>query len=169
MGNAAVIFNRTFSPNKEFQSVVPFPPAKPPPTENNNRSYSRKRKTPITPAPVTEDYKESIQEKSSDRSQKTAPTELVDRSITSRSNDRSLNSADFKYTEGQLRREGMNACELECSQITKFLFVGGQRVAENLELLKEKGITRIINCSLSITKNYHEGVPNMTYLSKCDF
>lgn len=33
-----------------------------------------------------------------------------------------------EQTEGQLRREAISQCEQECSEITKFLYVGGDKV-----------------------------------------
>jgi hypothetical protein len=74
-------------------------------------------------------------------------------------------TSEFSLTEGQLKRDAIADSELECSQITKYLFIGGQRVAENLELLLEKKITRIINCASSVVPNYHQGFGNMKYLS----
>jgi protein-tyrosine phosphatase/PHD/YefM family antitoxin component YafN of YafNO toxin-antitoxin module len=74
-------------------------------------------------------------------------------------------SSEFSLTEGQLKRDAIADSELECSQITKYLFIAGRRVAENLELLLEKKITRIINCASSVVPNYHQGFGNMKYLS----
>jgi hypothetical protein len=74
-------------------------------------------------------------------------------------------TSEFSLTEGQLKRDAIADSELECSQITKYLFIAGQRVAENLELLLEKKITRIINCASSVVPNYHQGFGNMKYLS----
>jgi predicted protein tyrosine phosphatase len=59
----------------------------------------------------------------------------------------------------------MADCEFECSQVSPYLFVAGHRVAENLELLRAKGIRRIINCSLSATRSYHEHAPGIVYLT----
>lgn len=156
MGNAALISNPFIAkqqvPRQDFQSVVPqqqpVPPNSPPPA---TASAARKRK----PTPVKEALPaEEVEQVAVLSAAPTAVTELSDE------------LPKYKHTEGQLRRDGMSDCEFECNQITKFLFLGGQRVAENLELLKELEITRVINCSLSVTKNYHEGCAGMTYLGK---
>lgn len=173
MGNTAAVVNRSFFQSKpqqpkEFASVVPVPPSQPPSIDVAGRPSSRKRKpavhpsTPSSPEAVKSDFADNLEIPSQTTSLPTVNTESQELPF-------SAQAFDFNNTEGQLRREGMNDCELECSQITKSLFVGGQRVAENLELLKEKEITRVINCSLSITKNFHEGFPGMTYLGMCRF
>jgi protein-tyrosine phosphatase len=54
---------------------------------------------------------------------------------------------DFSITESQNQIKSLNNGENKCSQITKFLFVGDKLVAENLGLLENNNITRIINCS----------------------
>lgn len=72
---------------------------------------------------------------------------------------------DFNLTEGQSRRAGMADCELECSEITNFLFVGGASIAASWSVLQERGITRVVNCSASVVSNYFIDNPKMTYLS----
>jgi protein-tyrosine phosphatase len=74
-------------------------------------------------------------------------------------------TVDFDLTEGQMRRDSMLSCENQCSQITRFVYVGGLKVASNLQLLKEKKITRIVNCCLAVTKNHFEHLPEFKYLS----
>eukprot|EP01039_Chlorochromonas_danica_P010194 gene10194-11281_t len=175
MGNAALIYGKAVagSKTKEFQSVVPFPPTSAPPSENSFRPSSRKRKPPaaVSPAPSAEKQEQRQTQGQSEAvsTASSAADPLVVAAAAALTSASSTTTAfppsDFQFTEGQLRRESLSDCEYECSQITKFLFVGGQRVAENLELLREKEITRILNCALSVTPNYHEGCAGMTYLS----
>lgn len=169
MGNAALIYSKAVagSKTKEFQSVVPFPPTSAPPSDNNSfRPSSRKRKPPaaVSPAPPVEKQEQRQTQGQSEAisTASSATDPLVAAAATTLT---AAPPSDFQFTEGQLRRESLSDCEYECSQITKFLFVGGQRVAENLDLLRDKEITRILNCALSVTPNYHEGCTGMTYLS----
>lgn len=149
MGN--ILSGRPVSSNrqKDFNSVLPEPISDP--------QGIKKRKLPsneeVTPAPH-----EKLA--SAESTPATIKSENVDRSVSYKHID-----SDFDNTEGQLRRGGMADCEFECSQITKFLFVAGHRVAENLELLKEKKITRIVNCASAISPNYHEGYSDIKYLT----
>jgi Dual specificity phosphatase, catalytic domain len=75
--------------------------------------------------------------------------------------------SDFNFflTEGQSRRGLLIDCNLDCSEIFDYLFVGGAEVARSRETLLEKGITRIINCSASIIDNFFVGESEMKYLS----
>lgn len=77
-------------------------------------------------------------------------------------------SMDFEESEGQIRRNNIADCELECSQLTKFVYVAGQKVAENESILSEKGIKRVINCAAGVIPNYFEKLPSprgLKYLS----
>ena len=143
--------------NKEFQSVVPSAP-------NNSTQASilthnesnRKRKLAAT----TTLEPEGKQPLGTVSTPLTVLSDSLDRSESYRSN-----SSEYDQTEGQMRREGMADCEFECSQVSKYLYLGGQRVAENLELLKEKKITRIINCASAVVPNFHEGYSDIKYLT----
>lgn len=137
--------------NKDFNSVLPEP---------QNESLTIKKRKLLAKEEVPEPHEKLVASVGSLPG--TIQSENIDRSITYKDNDTSL---EFDHTEGQLRREGMADCEFECSQITKFLYVGGQRVAENLELLKEKKITRIVNCASAVSPNFHEGYSDIKYLT----
>jgi protein-tyrosine phosphatase len=162
MGNTAAVQNR----NKDgFQSVIPGHPSAP----NNTNTFESPRKRKLAGRNASGNEAE-LNLAEQDPANKafytsatpvTAKSDSVDRSESYRSDT----SAFYDQTEGQLRREGMADCEFECSQISKYLYVGGMRIAENLELLKEKKITRIINCASSIIPNYHEGFSDFKYLS----
>lgn len=71
---------------------------------------------------------------------------------------------NFQLTEGQSRRGLMADNEYECSEITNFLYVGGSKIAESWDILKEKGITRVVNCSSNVVDNYFIDKPGMKYL-----
>eukprot|EP01031_Cornospumella_fuschlensis_P039445 gene39445-48024_t len=154
MGNAATIVNRSiFSPrnpaSKDFQAVVPVPPNQPPPSfDKNSRKSSRKQKAvgaSVAPIQTFEDFSKNASPQSSthptpaalanlpstpttanNTSNSSERSDFGDRSVTYRG-DQPTDTPTFAYTESQMRREGMQDCEFECSQITKFLFLGGQR------------------------------------------
>jgi len=44
----------------------------------------------------------------------------------------------------------------QCSKVTEFLFVGSENVARQKDLLLEKGITHIVNCSGTTSPNFYE-------------
>jgi protein-tyrosine phosphatase len=71
----------------------------------------------------------------------------------------------YKQTEGQVRRGQIVNSEYECTEICPYLFVGGAKVAQSLNILEERGITHIINCAASVIPNYFESSPNICYLS----
>jgi hypothetical protein len=71
---------------------------------------------------------------------------------------------NFQLTEGQSRRGLMADNEYECSEITNFLYVGGSKIAGSWEILKEKGITRVVNCSSNVVDNHFVDNPGMKYL-----
>ena len=72
---------------------------------------------------------------------------------------------DFRLTEGQSRRNAMADCETECSKVTDYLFVGGHKVAQSLNIINQHGITQVINCSAAVVCNYFTDIPGMTYLT----
>lgn len=78
-------------------------------------------------------------------------------------NDRS--EYDFDLTEGQNRRNLMAEAEFECTEIGEYLFVGGNKVATDWDMLQERNITRIVNCSASVVECVFVEEPNMTYLN----
>jgi protein-tyrosine phosphatase len=57
-------------------------------------------------------------------------------------------------TERQLRKEKLDRYENECTKVEEFMYVGGIRVAQNMQLLKAVGITHVINCSAITTDNF---------------
>ncbi len=74
-------------------------------------------------------------------------------------------SFDFKFTEGQNRRDMMNDCENECSEIFSYLYLGGAKIAQSWETLSSLGITRVVNCARSVVDNYFANKSGMRYLS----
>jgi protein-tyrosine phosphatase len=145
--------------NKDFQSVVPG--GVPHAPYNSTSEGPRKRKF-NTNQSESADRKPVPQQNLSATPSTAQSNDTYDRSSSYRSDGED----DFdRRTEGQQRRDGMSDCEFECSQISKYLYLGGQRVAENLELLKEKKITRIINCASAVVPNYHEGYSDIKYLT----
>jgi protein-tyrosine phosphatase len=145
--------------NKDFQSVVPG--GVPHAPYNSTSEGPRKRKF-NTNQSESADRKLVPQQNLSATPSTAQSNDTYDRSSSYRSDG----EEDFdRRTEGQQRRDGMSDCEFECSQISKYLYLGGQRVAENLELLKEKKITRIINCASAVVPNYHEGYSDIKYLT----
>ena len=52
-----------------------------------------------------------------------------------------------------------------CSQIIDgFIYLGSDNVAKNYEMLKENGITHVINCARDFSADYHAN-KDITYLS----
>eukprot|EP01038_Epipyxis_sp_PR26KG_P007951 gene7951-10789_t len=72
---------------------------------------------------------------------------------------------DFSKTESQNRISNMADCELECSEITEYLYVSGYYVAASWDTIQKYGITRIVNCCSSVVDNHFENKPNMKYLT----
>ena len=68
---------------------------------------------------------------------------------------------DFNMTEGQTRRTLMADSEFECTEIFPFLYLAGTKIAGNLEALRSKGITRIVNCCAAAVDSHfltlHQG------------
>ena len=58
----------------------------------------------------------------------------------------------------------MASAEYECTKIGEYLYVGGSQVAVNWQILKDTGITRIINCSASVVECQFLDDPQMKYL-----
>jgi hypothetical protein len=71
---------------------------------------------------------------------------------------------EFDLTEGQNRRNLMSEAEFECTEIGEYLFIGGAKVATSWDVLQEKGIRRIVNCSASVVECAFADYPNMKYL-----
>jgi len=44
----------------------------------------------------------------------------------------------------------------QCSKVTEFIFVGSENVARKKDLLLEKGITHVVNCSGTTSPNFYE-------------
>lgn len=64
-----------------------------------------------------------------------------------------------------MRRDNLANHETECSQISKFIFVSGMKVASDFELLQERGIKRIVNCAPMVCPNFHEDKGAFKYMS----
>jgi hypothetical protein len=73
--------------------------------------------------------------------------------------------SSYMQTESQQRRERMADCEFECSRITSYLFVGGYHIATNREILRQNGITHIVNCSAAVVENTFINDSTLRYLS----
>lgn len=152
------------NPAAGFQSVIPQAP-----NNSNTLQHQPKRNTSSGVSTSTAANTSAnispldLSETNSSRTPLTVGSGSLDRSISYRSRDGEASKS--QQTEGQFRRDNMADCEFECSQISKYLYVGGQRVAENLGLLKEKKITRIINCAASVIPNYHEKEKEFQYLT----
>lgn len=133
---------------KDFQSVSPLP-------------------VDINPKKTKASENASIQESNQDYMEKYSTKNLNIRLQESTdlnlSNQSETNNYDL--TEGQARRTLIAQCDDECSEITEFLFVGGEKIASSREILQEKDITRIINCSGSIINNHFENDNKFKYLT----
>lgn len=131
------------SRNKDFQSVVPFP------NSSSTEDPMKKRKLEAISPNISTISKESP---------------VDDKIIKNDSqNIPSVKNSDDK--ESQIRLKGMANYEKDCTEIFKYLFIGGKLVAENYKLLQQENITRIVNCSLGVTPNYHSMKNEMRYLS----
>jgi protein-tyrosine phosphatase len=51
----------------------------------------------------------------------------------------------------------------QCSKVTEFLYVGSENIARQKDLLLEKGITHIVNCSATTSPNFFEDT--FTYMT----
>ena len=69
---------------------------------------------------------------------------------------------DGPPSETQLRRQKFQFFESKCSEISEGLFLSGEVVARNEGLLKEHGITHIVNCVGMICQEYFKD-QGMTY------
>lgn len=92
------------------------------------------------------------------------PMKMPQLSITNATTTPTDTTFDFDLTEGQIRRGNMTDCEYECSEIFDYLYVGGARVAESWDTLTRHKITRVVNCSMAVVKNFFSDHKNMTYL-----
>jgi hypothetical protein len=176
MGIRASLINQ----NREFQAVVPFPGG-----ENDSNRGSKRLKTArgnkTAPDPKESDIISSqpddvlVAHLTSPDSQThitstetiiTAPEGcLATAAVVSPKDTGLAKELNFQMTESQIRREKMADCEFECSQINSHLFVGGQFVAENWNVIESHGITRIINCSAGVIANNFADKPNVKYLT----
>lgn len=69
---------------------------------------------------------------------------------------------DGPPSETQLRRQKFQFFESKCSEISEGLFLSGEVVARNEGLLKEHGITHVVNCVGMICQEYFKD-QGMTY------
>jgi hypothetical protein len=115
--------------------------------------------------------------------QKLPPSKVPDRTSSGNSVDYAMegrrlrsNSVDYAM-EGRrllelvnLGAEGAPARYSPCDPLWRHpetsatLFVGGSQAASNREMLRERRITRIVNCQDSDGRNYFEGDPQLVYL-----
>lgn len=58
-------------------------------------------------------------------------------------------------SESAIRQGELDKYNHVCSQVLPYLFVGAQKVAEDKELLKQCGITHIVNCAGTVIENCH--------------
>uniref|UniRef100_A0A7S3VNY1 Dual specificity phosphatase catalytic domain-containing protein n=1 Tax=Dunaliella tertiolecta TaxID=3047 RepID=A0A7S3VNY1_DUNTE len=64
---------------------------------------------------------------------------------------------DGPPSETQLRRQKYQFFEKQCSEIAPGLYLGGDYVARNREIIGQHGITHVINCVGFICKEYFQG------------
>jgi len=173
MGNFPFALNMFYDPNKDnnnrgsFQSILPFTNANANTKTNKSSQKSNKRKLPFksnktSPHPLqtqTSERPESIPVSMADAKQ----TRILDGKLSLVADTEEL--LNYEQTESQIRRERMADCEFECSEIMEYLFVSGYYVAGDRELLRERGITHIINCSAGIVKNHFADDKYLKYLS----
>ena len=159
--------NSSSKANKEFQAVIPYTPSS---KSNIKRKKGRTqpRRPTVAPALIARDV--SALTKQSEGDEESAPklrrVPLRSPSICEEAGwSPSQSNFDFNNTEGQNRRELLASYEEECSMITPFLFVGGFKVANSLEMLKQNNITRVVNCSLAVVDNVFEYDESIQYLS----
>jgi len=76
-----------------------------------------------------------------------------------------LNPPSFLVGHSEEKRDTRERKEYAeyCSQLTDFLFLGGQKVAMNRPLLLQNGITHVINCASNECDNFYE--TDFTYLN----
>jgi hypothetical protein len=178
MGNCQPV-NMFTSRNKEFQSVMPFPNDGTEVSQSGKKRKLSPQKTNKTaPSPQSDEVTVRKLPASADPATATESGKHQkfgdagkgnDETFTAKSGDGSTvgGSADGGYlqTESQQRRERMADCEFECSRITSYLFVGGYHIATNREILRQNGITHVINCSAAVVENAFIHDTSLKYLS----
>jgi hypothetical protein len=146
------------SSGKELKTVAPFPDMVSPPTSpvsySTEESPGRNPKT-INVGPYGFKGGGSMSDLMYDSMGSNNP-------VTPIGNAAAFN---FQMTEGQSRRSQLADCDYECSKITDFLFVGGSKVACSWDALSRNGITRVVNCALTVVDNYFCADSRMAYLS----
>lgn len=60
-------------------------------------------------------------------------------------------------SESAIRQGELDRFRGVCSQVLPFLCVGAELVARDKDLLKQSGITHIVNCAGTVLENFHEG------------
>ena len=168
-----------FSPrNKEFQAVMPFPND----GMEANQSAKKRKMSPqkfskTAPSPGGDQEAPSssagkIEDSTAKSSKSMRISDVVENQLSSPApkTDETVAvnaSVDSTYmqTESQQRRERMADCEFECSRITSYLYVGGYHVATNREILRQNGITHIINCSAAVVENVFASDRSLRYLA----
>lgn len=150
--------------NDSLASIVPGPV----PNVTTNTNIASGRGSSQLSIPV-----QRVNQEVQHNSERSGTTNESGRTTTDNSNNNSMRSTKQSNrliptkldtrTETQQRIEGMNEFELDCTPILDYLYVSGMRVAQNLEMLREKNIQRIINCASGIIPNYFPA--HFTYLS----
>lgn len=159
--------NKSTKGNKEFQSVIPYTPSSNP--KRRKKTQRSPRRPTVAPALLVKENsggvvidEEQLNSNEDDKRKRVplrTPSLCEDIGWTPQSDN-----FDFNNTEGQNRRELIASCEDECSLITSYLFVGGAKVANSKEKLKEHNITRVVNCSLFVVDNVFESDDDFMYL-----
>jgi hypothetical protein len=67
---------------------------------------------------------------------------------------------DGPPSETQLRRQKYQFFEKQCSEIAPGLFLSGDWVAKNWDLLSSNGVTHVVNCVGFVCQEYFRGKLN---------
>jgi hypothetical protein len=71
---------------------------------------------------------------------------------------RALAREDGQPTEVCARRQKMAAFEKKCSEIVDKLFISGEWVAKNVNVIQQNRITHVINCVAALYPPFHEHI-----------
>lgn len=156
--------------NKEFQSIVPFPANEA--IQEEKIDHGRKRKVAEVGRIDDDQVKDGKYPAVALTVHRCRGTDdglyLVDvcfDTVKPAPLPKTAITQEFRETEGKMRRDNLANHETECSQISKFIFVSGMKVAADYELLAERGIKRIVNCAPMVCPNFHEDKGAFKYLS----
>jgi len=125
---------------------------------NSTRSVS----TPLARRPKTETHKKNIANGrkpsklvAASLSLNLPPPEQADRKLLLDLS--SVRSEDDFYVPPVLESKALKIARYDsiCSKITENLYLGGDTIARNLDILKQTGITHILNCAGTACQEYH--------------